>query len=235
MIKDLARFYAPEATANSTLILGEDEHRHAKVLRLAEDQEVHVVDGKGNLFLGQLQFKKKQLSVQISELIQSEEATSRPVILAVAPTKNINRFEWVIEKASELGIQRIIPIKCAQSERLHLKTERLSKIALSAMKQSKSLWLTEIDDLTQVNEIWDIEANSKWIAHCADGPKSSIQMLSKSDGSQIICIGPEGDFSTMEVDTAIDAGFGAVSLGKLRLRTETAAISACIAANLFHP
>jgi 16S rRNA (uracil1498-N3)-methyltransferase len=233
-MKDVARFYSPLVETHSTLDLSEEEHRHAKVLRLAEGEEVHVVDGKGSLFQGKLQFNKKQLHVRVSDIIQSEAQSKRPVTLAVAPTKNINRFEWIIEKASELGVQRIVPIKCSQSERLHLKTDRLVKIAVSAMKQSKSLWLTEIDELKAVETIWKMEASARWIAHCSDGPKLDIHSLSDCAGSQIICIGPEGDFSTSEIDQALEAGFSAITLGDLRLRTETAAISACVAANLFH-
>ncbi len=232
IFEDLPRFYSSNVSVGATIELSEEEGRHAKVLRLQTTDSVHVIDGVGNLFLGSIIAKKRSFNVLIESLQCAEPKPGVGLILAVAPTKNIGRFEWVIEKAVEVGVRQIIPIHCENSERVHLKTDRLEKIAISALKQSKGLWKTEISELSPIAEVLNIESPSKWIAHCAEGEKASIKALSHQQ-NQIICIGPEGDFSRTEIEKALNANFKAVSLGDTRLRTETAAIVACIAANLF--
>jgi 16S rRNA (uracil1498-N3)-methyltransferase len=231
-LEDLPRFYSSTVSVGTTLELSEEEGRHAKVLRLQTNDSVHLIDGIGNLFLGSILAKKKGFEVQIVSLICSEPKPEAGLILAVAPTKNINRFEWIIEKAVEVGVMQIVPINCENSERVHLKLDRLDKIAVSALKQSKGLWKTEITNLLPFADVLNMECQSKWIAHCAEGDKESIKALTYPS-NQLICIGPEGDFSTAEINKALEAGFKAVTLGQHRLRTETAAIVACVAANLF--
>lgn len=231
-LEDLPRFYSSNVSVGATIELSEEEARHAKVLRLQTTDSVHVIDGVGNLFLGSIVAKKRSFNVLIESLQCAEPKPVVGLILAVAPTKNISRFEWVIEKAVEVGVLKIIPIHCENSERVHLKTDRLEKIAVSALKQSKGLWKTEITNLLPFAEVLNMECQSKWIAHCAEGDKESIKALTHPS-NQLICIGPEGDFSPAEIKKAMEAEFKAVSLGKHRLRTETAAIVACVAANLF--
>ena len=144
------------------------------------------------------------------------------------------RFEWIIEKSVEIGVDEIIPLQCENSERIHLKRERLDRIAISALKQSKNLWMPEIHEVVKFDSMRDFKTDSNWIAHCLDSEKNSIHELSTTSCSQLICIGPEGDFSSKELDMAIAFGFKPLSLGEHRLRTETAAITACIAANLLY-
>lgn len=234
-LPDLPRFYHPELIQGQHPRLDEEECRHAKVLRLNIGSEVHLTDGHGRLFQGSITLLKKHLEVEVQSLLHEEEAPVRTLTLAVAPTKNMNRLEWVVEKAVEVGVHAIIPIQCEHSERLHLKQERLQRIALSAMKQSKTLWLPRIHKLSPFTALLDSSIPTRWIAHCVETEnRSHIRCLAEGNGDQLVCIGPEGDFSEAEIEQAVRAGFTGVSLGTHRLRTETAAITACIAANLFH-
>ena len=232
---DLPRFYQPDVQIGETFALAEEESRHAKVLRLQSSQIVHVVNGKGQLFTGSIQPQKRGFDIEVLKLVMNEERSINSFTLAVAPTKNMNRFEWVIEKAVEVGVLEIIPIRCENSERVHLKLDRLDKIAISALKQSKALWKTEIHELTEFDQIINNHSKIKWMAHCQPGEKSHLRAICNSSESQIVCIGPEGDFSQSEISKATNCGFKSLSLGSQRLRTETAAITVCIAANLFRP
>lgn len=231
-LPDLPRFIFPNAKPEERHVLSIDDAKHAKVLRLVDGSEVHVVDGVGKLYHGTIHQQKRDYSIHINQLLMEAEQGVGSV-LAVAPTKNMNRFEWVMEKAVELGVTQIIPIKCDNSERVHLKTERLMKIAQSALKQSKGLWLPRIHELTSFENLAETNTDHKWIAHCKDGDMESIEQLSMTSGSKLFAIGPEGDFSQQEIDFAVSNGFRPLSLGSRRLRTETAAITVCIAANLF--
>jgi len=230
---DLPRFYLPNAQLGAIAEIDSEEAKHARVLRLTEGNIVHLIDGKGNLFEGSVMKAGKKMEVSIDTLIEEETQSAKKLILAVAPTKNMARFEWVIEKAVEVGVNEIMPLQCEHSERVFIKAERLHRIALSAAKQSKALFLPLIHELQSVKEAFKIEADNKWIAHCKTADKASILALSQNQGSQIIFIGPEGDFSQEEIDLAVTLGFKEVSLGEKRLRTETAAIAAVIAANVF--
>jgi 16S rRNA (uracil1498-N3)-methyltransferase len=233
MLKDLPRFYLSEAVANSTHELSDDEGKHTRVLRLQTGDTVHVIDGKGKLFEAEISLKKRSTEVIIGSLLAEEKENPNQLILAVAPTKNISRFEWVIEKATEVGVKTIIPIRCENSERGHMKLGRLDRIMASAMKQSKALWATDIYELTEFKELIDLQADEKLIAHCVDSfEKQTIQSLIGGNTSRLIAIGPEGDFSINEIETALQNGFKSLSLGQKRLRTETAAIAACIASNI---
>ncbi len=233
-MEDLPRFYLPQAQLGLRLNLDEEEWRHAKVLRLGDNSAVHVVTGVGELFIGFITPAKRGASILIDQLLTSKPRPERRLILAVAPTKNMARFEWIIEKSVEIGVDEIIPLQCENSERIHLKRERLDRIAISALKQSKNLWMPEIHEVVKFDSMRDFKTDSNWIAHCLDSEKNSIHELSTTSCSQLICIGPEGDFSSKELDMAIAFGFKPLSLGEHRLRTETAAITACIAANLLY-
>lgn len=231
---DLARFYHPNAAVGATVELSEDEARHAKVLRLNTGDKVYGLNGMGSLFEGIITMNKRRAELELMRLLHTEPLTNRSLILAVAPTKNINRFEWIVEKATEIGVSRIIPIACSQSERTHLKVDRLVKIAVSAMKQSKGLWVPELSTLSSFESLLVEKADTKWIAHCFEGGKETVDSLAKSEGSQLVAIGPEGDFTLDEIDQAKANNFREISLGSKRLRTETAAIVVCVSANLFH-
>jgi 16S rRNA (uracil1498-N3)-methyltransferase len=149
--------------------------------------------------------------------------------LAVAPTKSNDRFEWFIEKATEIGITEITPVICAHSERKMVKLERLERVAVAAMKQSLGCWLPTINKAVNFNDFIKMQqtADFKGIAHCTETEKQSLGKLLQSGQDCLLLIGPEGDFSDQEIDQAIDQGYRPVSLGTKRLRTETAAIVAC--------
>jgi 16S rRNA (uracil1498-N3)-methyltransferase len=232
-LRDLPRFFAPDAKENTLIELSDDEGKHTRVLRLQTNDQVHVLDGKGKLFDAEIIVKKRSTEVSVGSCIEHQISNPNTLILAVAPTKNINRFEWVIEKATEVGVKTIIPLRCENSERGHMKLGRLDRIMASAMKQSKALWATEIHELTPFSDLLTIETDEKYIAHCIDSiEKKPIQNLLAVKSSRLIAIGPEGDFSPVEVEQALENGFNSLSLGDKRLRTETAAIAACIASNV---
>ncbi|MEZ4722638.1 MAG: RsmE family RNA methyltransferase [Flavobacteriales bacterium] len=231
-LPDLPRFYHP-GVGDGVIVLSDEEAAHARVLRLKDGDSVHVVNGEGKLWESKVASMKKRIELHLLSLVQEAE-NKNALHLAIAPTKNMTRLEWVIEKATELGVKRITPISCEHSERVHLKNDRLDKIAISAIKQSKGLWKPIIDPLTPFKALIEHSNEShKWIAHCKDdldrAPLTSVTLFS----DQLICIGPEGDFSESEITVAQKLGFTGLSLGDRRLRTETAAITACIAANLF--
>lgn len=235
MLPDLPRFHAPGITPGSSLVLSVEEAKHARVLRLKSGMRVHLVNGRGALFEASVKDAGKHFSLQVEQLIEQQERTTSPVWLAVAPTKNTARFEWMLEKCVEIGVDRVIPIACRHSERIRLNTERLVRIASSAMKQSGALWMPVVDELTSFKNIMELQASHKWMAHCNETlERRPLNALTVAEGSQLICIGPEGDFSPEEIDMAAKAGFEGLSLGTNRLRTETAAITACIAAALLH-
>lgn len=227
-LPDLPRFYCPQFSTLASADLDEDEFKHAKVLRLNTGDAVHVVDGLGNLFLATVEMGKKRGSITKVELVQNEPAPSRRIAIAVAPTKNIARMEWLIEKATEIGMTDFIPVHCEHSERVHLRLDRLSKIALSAMKQSKSLHLPVIHPTTAFIECLALDFSQKLIAHCHDG-LGRMDIRSKNQKPRtMVLIGPEGDFSEAEIQLALQSGCEPISLGEKRLRTETAALVACV-------
>lgn len=225
------RFFAPDI--KQTLTLPEVESQHAvRVLRLKEGDEVEVVDGKGMLFCCRITLAhSKRCGV---EIVRAEECPPHwgcNIVLCVAPTKNLDRIEWMAEKCTEMGINRLIPVKCRYSERKELKTERLQKILVSAMKQSLKASIPELDEMTPVMEVINMPfEGQKFICYCDDAVERHLFAQEYQCGSNVmILVGPEGDFSREEVDAAIANGFVPVSLGDSRLRTETAAVAACFA------
>jgi len=227
------RFYAADVKPGFALLLPEEEAKHARVLRLKPGDTVFVINGRGGLFEASVSLAGKRIELQVTALVQQADKSTDPLWLAVAPTKNTARFEWMLEKSVEIGVDRIIPITCAHSERVRLNTDRLVRIAVSAMKQSKALWMPAIDELTAFRDILSLPASHKWIAHCDEkAVRQPLAALTTTPGGQLVCIGPEGDFSAGEIAQATAAGFLGLSLGTHRLRTETAALTACIAAAL---
>ena len=223
-------FYEPNITTNGYLLNEEESYHCVKVLRHKAGDIINVIDGKGYLF----ECKIVEPSVkQCKVIIQREEAFSdcgSICHIAIAPTKNIDRMEWFVEKSTEIGIKEITPILCKHSERKILKTERLEKIITSAVKQSKSLWQPKLNPLVCFNEFvteYKCFDGEKFICYIDDkNNKTLIKSYSKNN-PVIILIGPEGDFDKKEIDQALSSGFKAVSLGNNRLRTETAAFVAC--------
>ncbi|WP_367864788.1 16S rRNA (uracil(1498)-N(3))-methyltransferase [Pedobacter sp. WC2423] len=227
-------FYTPDITADS-YILNEEESRHCmKVLRLVIGDVVHLIDGRGGLYEAEIIAESKR-NVTLHVLMTTREYQKRNhgLHIAVAPTKNIDRLEWFLEKATEIGIDMITPLICERSERKIVKEERLNKVITSAVKQSLQAYHPVLNDAVGFKEfISKHTADYKMIAHCADGePRGFISQVSKPGQHYLILIGPEGDFTPNEIQLALQNDFKPLTLGNTRLRTETAALAACFEVN----
>ena len=231
-------FYAPDI--NSPLhTLSEDESRHCvRVLRLAEGDPVGLVDGRGGLFAARIERADPRACVlRIDNETRGFGARPYRVVMAVAPTKNGDRFEWFLEKATEVGLDAVVPLECANSERRAFRPDRAEKVLVSAMKQSLKAYLPALAPLTHVRKVLERPFDGvKLIAHCRDGggfpARIPVTEALPPATDALILIGPEGDFTAEEVALAIEKGFVPISLGGSRLRTETAALTAVIAAYL---
>ena len=216
------------------IILSAEESKHAtKVLRKKEGDILNFTDGKGGLYKAEITVadsRKCRLKVVSTE--QKKKQHNNHLHIAIAPTKNMDRFEWFLEKATEIGIDEITPIICSRSERKVIKTERCNRILLSAMKQSLKFHLPKLNEAITLNDFLkkDFQGN-KYIAHCEDGKKKELKTVNKTD-KYLILIGPEGDFTQKEIDLVLQNQFKAVSLGTSRLRTETAGIVAVHTINI---
>jgi 16S rRNA (uracil1498-N3)-methyltransferase len=225
-------FYHPNSNPESTQIIFEkEESRHiTKVLRKTEGDVLHITNGKGFMFSATLaSVGTKQSIANITEVVKQEPLPYR-LHMAVAPTKNNDRFEWFLEKATEIGIHTITPIICDHSERKIIKPERFERIIESAMKQSLKAYKPVLEAAVSFSEYMRQTSETsgvKYIAHCYDTPKKLFKNVVQARRELSILIGPEGDFSHKELQIANDNGFEGVSLGSSRLRTETAAITAC--------
>ena len=231
-------FYSKDISSSGFCTLDAEESRHAvRVLRMREGDAIHVTDGCGNLYRCRIvQADDHSCVVEVAEQEFSIPNSQSSIHLAVAPTKNPARMEWLVEKAVEIGVGEITLLLCDHSERTFLKTERLEKLAVSAMKQSLHLTLPHINPAVSLREWVGAQANGqKFIAHCeADRPRMPLAAALQPGMDAVVLIGPEGDFSEEEIALALDAGFTPVSLGPSRLRTETAALYAVVAFNLIN-
>ena len=235
-------FYCKDITPNAFCTLDAEESRHAvRVLRLREGDELNVTDGRGNLYSCRIVTSDDRACV-IEAAEQEFSALHSPfsIHLAVAPTKNPSRMEWLVEKAVEIGVGEITLLQCDHSERTFLKTDRLEKLAVSAMKQSLHTLLPEIHPAVSLrdwlnSQLSIVNSQLKFIAHCeADKPRTPLATALTPGKDAVVLIGPEGDFSPEEITLALDCGFQPVSLGPSRLRTETAALYAVTAFNLIN-
>lgn len=224
-------FYDPEISFPFHKF-NEDESKHiSRVLRMQVGDHIWLTDGKGNMHKSTISnITGKIVEVRIIETYKDYEKRNYYLHIAIAPTKNIDRYEWFVEKSTEIGIDEITPIICKNSERKIVKTDRLKRIAESAMKQSYKAYHPVIDEQLNFEKFitqYFGEAQ-KFIAHCEEhNDKIYLGNLLKKEGSYLILIGPEGDFNAAEIQMAKDAGFIPVSLGRSRLRTETAGVVAC--------
>mgnify|MGYP006153919065 FL=1 len=228
-------FFEPYITIDAQdFVLSEEESGHAcRVLRLRIDDLLSILDGKGNQFTCRITDPHpKKCKVEILS-VHSEKESASSIHLAIAPTKNMERMEWLAEKVTEMGITHLTLLQCRNNERKHVKLDRLQRILISAMKQSQRLHLPKLDDLFHFNDFVQSYPNGL-IAHCSEGSKEPIQVLSKENKGPIL-IGPEGDFTKEEVDFALQYGYKSITLGKNRLRTETAGLLVCAAAVLNSP
>lgn len=227
-------FYTPGIT-NSDFYLDEAESKHAvRVLRLANGDKIQLVDGKGNFFEAKIvDAHPKRCEVEVTKKLTEFNKRSHYLHMAVAPTKNIDRFEWFLEKATEIGVDEITPVLCDHSERKVIKNDRLEKVIISAMKQSIKAYLPKLNLLTPLKNILESDFDGrKFIAHCYEQDRRELKRELDLSESNLILIGPEGDFSEDEVKLALQKQFIPVSLGESRLRTETAAVVACHTVNL---
>ncbi len=229
-------FYLPPPIGDRCTLSPDDSHHAVGVLRLGAGDRVRLTDGAGTWAEGVIQTPSpRACEVQVVERTEGHGRRPYRLHVGIAPTKNSERYEWFLEKAAELGIDRITPLLCDRSERRTVKHDRSAKILLSAMKQSQGAYLPALDELTPfarfVAEL--PAAGVRLIAHCEpDDTKIPLAAALPPGQSYTLLIGPEGDFSPAEIELARAAGFQSITLGSSRLRTETAALLAVAAATL---
>ncbi len=229
-------FYTPDITADF-YTLSEEESKHCiRVLRLQPSDLVYLLDGRGGFYTAEI-FTPHPKKTLLKILSHQEEYGKRNHYLhvAVAPTKNLDRLEWFLEKATEIGIDEITPVICERSERREVKTDRLNRIITSAVKQSIKAYHPRLNEPVRLKDFLPAEfPGQKFIAHCIDQEKEYLSERLEKYGSYLVLIGPEGDFTPNEVEQALSGGFLPVTLGTSRLRTETAALAACFEINLLN-
>ena len=236
-MKETRYFYVPDAASTNELPAEEAAHA-SRVLRLESGDEVFLIDGTGCFFKAQLTLVTKgRCLYDIVERLPQEKTWNGRIAVAMAPTKVIDRVEWTLEKATEIGIDEFSLLNCAFSERRNVKLERLDKIVVAAVKQSRKAWKPLLNDLQPFeNFVNRPRKGAKYIAHCyAEIDKKDLygELLQLNGDEEVtILIGPEGDFSIDEVRLAMSKGYVPVSLGQSRLRTETAALAATMIAQL---
>lgn len=228
-------FYTPNILRNPEL--PEEEAQHCtRVLRLGVGDNITLTDGRGNFYKAEITVaNSKRCLVAITETIHQNPLWPCHLHIAVAPTKNMDRNEWFAEKATEIGIDELTFLNCRFSERKVIKTERIEKILISAIKQSLKARLPKLNEMIDFTKfIAQDFKGQKFIAHCYEGEKPLLKDVLTPGKDAVVLIGPEGDFSEEEVKAAIERGFTPISLGKSRLRTETAALVACHTINLMN-
>jgi 16S rRNA (uracil1498-N3)-methyltransferase len=230
-MKEIHSFYVPDALTVTEL--PSDEAMHAlRVLRMKEGDEMMLMDGQGNYYRAEVTLaQSKHCFYEIKEQMPQERQWKGHLHLAIAPTKMMERMEWMTEKAVEVGLDELSFLNCQFSERRQVKIPRLQKIMISAVKQSHKAWITQLNEMVSFNAfIQQSREGRKYIAHCYEEvPRTYLfdELRQTADtGDATVLIGPEGDFSIEEVRQAVAAGYISVHLGKSRLRTETAGLSA---------
>ena len=236
-MKETRYFYVPDAAHQSELPT--DEATHAtRVLRLKSGDEMFLMDGAGTFYRAEVTLvSNKKCLYEIREMMPQEKTWNGKIHLAIAPTKMTDRIEWLVEKATEIGFDDITFLNCRFSERKVLRIDRIEKIVVSAMKQSRKPWIPQVHEMMAFTDF--VKANhigKKYIAHCYEEiVRNDLfdELLSMNTPNDItVMIGPEGDFSIDEVELAMSHGFESISLGNSRLRTETAGLSAVMMAQL---
>ena len=238
-MKEARYFYVPQAHVES--LLPSEEATHAlRVLRLKPGDEIFLIDGEGTFHLARVTIaSSKHCAYEILESMPQSPTWNGRIHLAMAPTKMMERVEWMVEKATEVGFDEVTFLDCRFSERRVVKTERVEKIVIAAMKQSRKAWKPVVNGMTPFSQFVSApRGGRKFIAHCYDEvPRADLfdlltQPSSSLDEEVTLMVGPEGDFSIDEVRLAMEHGFVSVSLGESRLRTETAGLSAVMMAQL---
>ena len=234
-------FYTPQIVGTAdeigkTYSLDEEESGHCvRVLRYTRGDEILLTNGQGMTYTAVITNPHpKHCEFEVRTAEKQSKHHSNYIHIAIAPTKNVERIEWFVEKCTEIGVDEITPLLCRFSERKQLRIDRLQKIILSAAKQSLTPYLPKLNEMTDCTEfIRRTEEETRFIAHCYKDDKRDLRNEIKPGKSVVVMIGPEGDFSEQEIAEALQHNFVPVSLGDSRLRTETAGIVACHICNLF--
>jgi 16S rRNA (uracil1498-N3)-methyltransferase len=230
-------FYTPDITSNDYTLNEEESNHCSKVLRLKQGDKVHLIDGVGGLYTAEIaEVTKKAVHLTVLEKQSEFGKRNHHLHIAIAPTKNNDRLEWFLEKATEIGIDEVTSIICERSERKIVKEERLEKVITSAVKQSLTAYHPKLNKAISFKDfIQQSNADFKLIAHCIEGDhRNAISELIKPHQRYLILIGPEGDFTPKEIELALQNGFKPVTLGNTRLRTETAGLAACFEVNFLN-
>ena len=226
-------FYCPELLNNSSFLSNEESFHCFKVLRKKVGDNIYIIDGIGGFYEAEITIASQKKVIFNVKKKWTQPQSPYSLHIAIAPTKNNDRFEWFLEKATEIGIDEVTPIICEHSERRMIKNERMEKIILSAAKQSLKSKLPKINNVTSFNDFVSKKYSSRcFIAHCLPSQKKKLK--NEVVSMTTILIGPEGDFSTLEVEVALKNNFIPISLGSSRLRTETAGVIACHTIALHH-
>ena len=222
-------FYAPDIKGDRFVLSTEDSRHCVKVLRLKEGDQITLTDGLGYFYYAEIEepdMRAAKVKIRRKEFI--EKQWPYRLHIAMAPTKNMNRTEWALEKLTELGVDVFTPLLCDHSERKVIKPARMERIVTAAVKQSLKAWFPEIEGIDQFRQFVERDfKGEKYIAYIDENYDQLMKELYSTGSDAVIMIGPEGDFSSDEVKLALEKGFEPVSLGSSRLRTETAAVAAC--------
>ncbi|HSY75339.1 MAG TPA: 16S rRNA (uracil(1498)-N(3))-methyltransferase [Bacteroidia bacterium] len=224
-------FFVPDINGDTCTLGAEESHHCIKVLRLQAGEHIKLTDGKGGSYKAEIEIVNARACVLRIIEHTPEPAATWQLHVAIAPTKNIARIEWLVEKLTEIGITEFIPVNAHYSERKVLKNERLNKIVIEAMKQSNRNYLPKLHELCSYNEMLEQAKDfkgQKFVLHCIEKERKTFSKAYKKGENALILIGPEGDFHNSEVEQAIGNSFIPITLGNHRLRTETAAlVAAC--------
>ena len=226
-------FYSEHIEGDAHVLDPEESHHCVRVLRLRAGDALYLTDGRGLWCTARVQ-EAHPRATRLDIETRQEAYGQRPFRLhmAIAPTRQIDRFQWFLEKATECGTDEITPVFCHQSERRIIKPGRLQKLMVSAMKQSMRAYLPRLNPAVEFRDFLAQDLPTQaYMAHCGSGERSSLQASFRSGQDVVFLVGPEGDFSSGEVDAALARGFTPITLGTHRLRTETAALALCIQAN----
>lgn len=228
-MKEVRYFYVPDAKNNNEL--PQEEATHAlRVLRLKSGDEMFIMDGTGNFYHAEVSLAtNKKCLYEIKETLPQHKTWKGHIHLAIAPTKNMDRIEWMTEKVTEIGFDELSFLNCIFSERKVLRTERIEKIVVSAVKQSRKPWKPIVNEMIPFKDFISMPREGrKFIAHCYEEIEKHdlFDIINKEKENVTILVGPEGDFSIEEVRLAIENGYESISLGQSRLRTETAGLMA---------
>jgi len=226
-------YFYEENIVTPTHVLSEETSKHCvQVLRMKEGEHLQLTNGKGNLFTAIIiDANKKHCTVKI-ETITNKQLHTTNISIAISLLKNPSRFEWFLEKATEIGVKEIIPLICEHTEKENFRFDRMNNILISAMLQSQQTWLPQLHQPKRFIDFISEDFDAiKLIAHCVEEEKKSITDLNISNQNKLVLIGPEGDFSNNEIQYALQKNFIPVTLGNTRLRTETAGIVASVLLN----